>query len=203
MIIVKKLLLVLSLIFFVGCATILDGTKQVVSINSNVQGANVYIDGIQVGQTPFTTQIKKKKGTQVRVDKKGHTSKTMSMTTSLPTVFWGNIIFGGFTGSTTDFVSGAAYEYSPNNYFFHLDSTKEVSDEEAKTSEVEKNTTKFILVNHQNLVKEIAKGDGEYLASLLELLNSEMKPNELALKLKTVNYEKLTSVQMAKMISEL
>jgi hypothetical protein len=195
----------LSLIFFVGCATILDGTKQVVSINSNVQGANVYIDGIQVGQTPFTTQIKKKSGTQVRVDKKGYTSKTMVMTTSVPTVFWGNILtfHGSVLGSTTDFLSGAAYEYSPNNFFFHLNKSEEVSEEEAKTIQIQKKATKFILVNHKNLVKEIAKGEGEYLASLLVLLNSEMKPKELASKLKMVNYEKLTSIQMAKMISKL
>ena len=40
-----------------GCATILGGTSQTVSVNSNVAGAQVTLNGAQLGVTPLTASI--------------------------------------------------------------------------------------------------------------------------------------------------
>ena len=110
----KKILAAFVVISFAsGCATIVKGTTQIVSINSNVSGADIIVNGEPVGQTPFTGQIKRKSGTTVTVKKSGYQPKTITLTTEVESVFWGNIIFGGFIGSTTDMGSGAMYYYAP------------------------------------------------------------------------------------------
>jgi len=112
----KKLLPVLLALQLTGCATILKGTSQTVSINSNIDGAEVIVNGKPVGQTPFTGKIERKSASTVTVRKQGYTAKTITLSTETEAVFWGNIIFGGFLGSTTDMTSGAMYYYAPATF---------------------------------------------------------------------------------------
>lgn len=98
-----------------GCATIFKGTSQVVSINSNVKGAEVIVDGKSVGQTPFNGPIKRGSDTTVTLTKEGYEPKSVVLNTEFENVFWGNILIGGTIGSSTDFGTGAMYKYSPAN----------------------------------------------------------------------------------------
>ena len=99
-------------LFITSCATIATGTTQLVTINSNVDGATVSLDGVNVGKTPFTGEIKKN-GKVVTIEKEGYKTYTIALSSSLEGLFWGNIIIGGTLGSITDFASGAAYKYAP------------------------------------------------------------------------------------------
>jgi hypothetical protein len=105
--------ILLSVVVISGCATIIKGTSQTVSINSNVSGAEVIVNGQRVGTTPFTGPIERKSGTTVTLQKTGYQTKTVTMTTEIESVFWGNIIIGGVLGSTTDLTTGAMYYYAP------------------------------------------------------------------------------------------
>ena len=98
----------------VGCASIVDGSSQVVSFNSNPNSARVVVDGAEIGTTPLSTQIKRSNDTVVMFRKDGYADQTITLQTKLNPWFWGNIIFGGFLGSTTDGISGAVREYAPN-----------------------------------------------------------------------------------------
>ena len=54
----KQFILILCFgLLFVGCATLFDQKEQSITINSDPQGADVYIDGIKEGQTPMTFKI--------------------------------------------------------------------------------------------------------------------------------------------------
>ena len=110
-----NLMLVLS-----GCSTVVNGTTQTISINSDIPGADVEINGQVVGKTPFTGVIKRGKNTQIKISKQGYDVVVISPETGIATAFWGNILIGGFTGSTTDGVSGAVHEYKPNTFFVNL-----------------------------------------------------------------------------------
>lgn len=105
--------LVFAAALVTGCASIVKGTTQTVSINSNVSGAEVIVNGERVGVTPYTGPIKRKSGTTVTVQKPGYQTKTVTLTTEIESVFWGNIIIGGVLGSTTDLATGAMYYYAP------------------------------------------------------------------------------------------
>ena len=107
------LFLTVSLLAVTGCATITQGRTQTVSINSNVSDAQITANGVVVGRTPFTGLIARSNSTVVTVSKEGYVSKTITLDTSVETIFWGNIIIGGVVGSTTDLATGSMYKYAP------------------------------------------------------------------------------------------
>lgn len=109
----KLLVLSGSLALVCGCASIVRGSTEQVSINSNVNGAEVNVNGVLVGKTPFTGKIKRGSSTAVSVSKPGFETKTVTLDTSIEPIFWGNIIIGGVLGSTTDLATGSMYKYSP------------------------------------------------------------------------------------------
>ena len=119
-----KALLCVSLLFLTsGCASILKGSEQPVNINSNVDGAEVLVNGQLVGRTPFTGTIKRTSDIRLTVQKDGYKSRTITLDTGIEPVFWVNIFIGGVFGSTTDFATGSMWKVSPNTYNVDLKST--------------------------------------------------------------------------------
>lgn len=113
-----KLIIVAFFIFVSsGCASIISGTAQTVSIDSQPQGAEVSIDGAYVGITPLTMKIAKNKKDMVSVKKEGYRTVSRELTKKLDPVAIINIFWDL---STTDFITGAAMEYDPGTYFFEL-----------------------------------------------------------------------------------
>ena len=157
--------LILSLVaagLLAGCASIVSGTAQVVSINSNVNGADVKVNGSQVGQTPYTGQIKRGKDTVIEVSKPGYGTQTVATMTHLEPIFWGNIIFGGVLGSTTDLVTGACWEYAPASYYVNLTRTGVSMEEFRKDSEL-----KCYAMTHADAIRaELAAGAGEHIDAI-------------------------------------
>ena len=68
----KLFVLVFNVVFFAGCATITRGASQEVTINSNVPGALIELNGAEIGKTPFTGKIKKNKKEFLKVSKPGY-----------------------------------------------------------------------------------------------------------------------------------
>ena len=117
----KKILLLvmLSITMSFGSATIFKGGNQSISINSNPEGAKVYIDGQLRGVTPLAVNLRKGlSGKELRVQKEGYATSITNMSKSYDPVALLNI-FWDF--STTDFLTGSIMEYSPNNYYIQLD----------------------------------------------------------------------------------
>lgn len=98
-----------------GCATLLDGTTQNVTFNSQPNGVKIVLNGTPLGVTPLTTQIERSDEIVILAQKDGYQDQKIALQTKVNTYFWGNIITGGFFGSTTDSLSGAMVEYSPNH----------------------------------------------------------------------------------------
>ena len=71
---------------FAGCATIVGGTSQNVSINSNVKGADVIVNGETVGKTPYNGPIKRGKTTTVTLQKDGYDPKTITLSTEIESI---------------------------------------------------------------------------------------------------------------------
>jgi len=117
--------LILSLLLtLTGCASILKGSEQPVNINSNVEGAEVHVNGRMVGRTPFTGTIKRTNDIRLTVSKTGYTPRTISLDIGVEPVFWVNIFIGGVFGSTTDFATGSMWKVSPNTYNVDLKPVK-------------------------------------------------------------------------------
>lgn len=113
----NKFLTVICLTVFslsqTGCASIVSGKTQDVMISSNPPGATVYVNGMNVGQTPLTKEFKRKKRHKVELKKVGYIDE-MRMT-KRGYNWWnaGNIILGGIIGIIIDFATGAVYSVEP------------------------------------------------------------------------------------------
>lgn len=102
-----------------SCATVFTGTSQTVTINSNVEGAEVRIDGNVVGTTPYSGKIRKGNNAKsVLISKQGYQSQQIALNTAINPVAILSIVFWDI--GTTDFLSGAAWEYTPNSYYVNL-----------------------------------------------------------------------------------
>lgn len=164
------------LALFVGCATIVKGSDQLVTINSNVSGASIKLDGMEIGKTPFTGKVPKNKEI-LEISKAGYKTYNVALSKQLEGMFWGNIIIGGTVGSITDFATGAAYAYAPSS--FQIDLVAQgvsMSDFEA-----EMKLRKFAMIHMTDIALNVVNGGGEHLASLLEL--AKLKSNEESLNL--------------------
>ncbi len=159
-------------IFFVSCATIVTGTKQSVSIMSNVDGADVFLDGSKIGQTPFVGEMPKN-GKTITIEKKGYKKYSIALSTSLEGIFWGNIITGGTLGSITDFASGAAYKYAPASFQVELIADKA----SLENFKMQYALRKFAMLNMSNISIDLSNNSGTYLHSLLYLAHMEMNDN--------------------------
>ncbi len=166
--------------FASGCATIVSGTSQDVSFQSQPDGATVTLDDRAIGKTPVNVTIKKEDGQRIKFDKPGYKQKEMRLETNLNPWFWGNVLFGGLVGSTTDGLSGAAREYQPNHYFVTL----EPDDNNPLLSSVKKRmkVKEYIVMAYLNIKQDMSKGNGEYLESLLKLLSVPKEQSNDALR---------------------
>ena len=161
---------VFLLFFCQGCASIISGHSTQLSFDSNPSGAQVRIDGRPVGQTPTSLLVSKKALGTVEFSKEGYKPAIVQLRKGFNPIFLGNVIIGGFFGSTTDVASGAVQEYEPRHYFATLSPADAAPlTERISLSETQK-AKEFVVVSYRDIVSDLGRGEGEYLSSLLALL---------------------------------
>lgn len=154
-----------------GCATLVEGSSQQLSINSNVAGAEVVLGDNVLGKTPLTIEVSKGDLDQVLiVRKQGYAEQHFNLKGSVVGAFWGNILLGGTTGSTTDAATGAMYEYAPTNFFAEL---APAGKENPWRSDAR--LRHFVLMSYAQLVEEITQASGPNLTALFDLMMVEEK----------------------------
>lgn len=112
----RKISLFVTIAFLLtqtGCASIVSGRQQDISVRSNPEGAAVEIDGMPVGKTPVTTEVKRKRRHQIKLTKEGYMEETRSTKRGFNWWFIGNVLIGGIIGIIVDFSTGAVYSVSP------------------------------------------------------------------------------------------
>lgn len=117
---VVSVLVMTSMLF--GSATIFKGTSQAITIDSEPEGARVYVDGQLRGITPLSINMNKSLSThEIRIRKDGYKDVVRIMEKKYDPIAILDIIWDL---STTDMLTGAAFEYSPNNYMIQLEKKK-------------------------------------------------------------------------------
>jgi hypothetical protein len=166
-----KILLLITPMLILGCATIVVGDKQSLTFDSEPAGAQIIINGKPEGVTPATITIKKSdyQNATVVFKKEGYTDQQATLHTKTTGWFWGNILIGGLFGSTTDSSTGAMLEYEPAKFFVTMPPAKASLNEMARL-DYQNRVRAYILFSHQHLVSDLAKGSGEHLSSLYVLL---------------------------------
>jgi hypothetical protein len=117
-----KLVLLVSLGQMVGCAAIVSGTNQSVTVETRsdagpVSGASCKLSnnkGVWYVNTPGSTMVSRSyEDMLVRCEKELMEAGQASVKSSTKAMAFGNILFGGVIGAGVDVATGAAYDYPP------------------------------------------------------------------------------------------
>lgn len=117
----KKLVLIFTVLLVMlaltSCATVLKGSTQDVTIDSSPSGADVYVDGKAMGKTPAIIPLEKNEYSSIKVEKDGYEPQMQSLETKYDMI---TLLNAFWDYSTTDLLTGNAFEYAPDAYFFEL-----------------------------------------------------------------------------------
>lgn len=131
----KTLAIILSLSLLwitTGCATIVHGNRQAVTITSEPTGASVRVDGLK-GKTPFSASLARNQDYVVSIKKEGYKEEMIQITKSFSGLsIIGNILWL-LVGVVIDFASGSAYNLNPTKVDVELE--KETSSSSSETPE--------------------------------------------------------------------
>ncbi len=106
----RSIMLALALLSASGCATVLHGTRQRIAVESTPPGAQVYIDGQAMGDTPLHTTLDATEGHEILVRAEGHEDALVSLPTeAIPAYYVLNAIFTLGIGIWIDHSTGAIY----------------------------------------------------------------------------------------------
>lgn len=109
--------LMLSVTLFTSCATLFC-KKQTVTVNSDVEGADVYFGSKYVGKTPFSYETKKTKMV-ITVKKDGYEPQQILTNRSVKGVVWLDCLAGGIPG-LVDLCSGKYWKYKETDYYVSM-----------------------------------------------------------------------------------
>lgn len=109
---IKILLLLTYCITCTGCATIIHGPKQEVSISTNPAEAFVS-DGSTTIKTPGKLTLERGKDHILTITKPGYSTESVHITHVVSAAVFGNIIAGGLIGWGIDATSGAQWRLEP------------------------------------------------------------------------------------------
>lgn len=90
-----------------GCATMIRGTEEVLSITSEPSGALAEVSDGQKGTTPCQIKLKRNQSVLIKYSKDGYEPETLSV---FPTLAGSGVILGG----VIDYGTGAVYSLAPN-----------------------------------------------------------------------------------------
>jgi len=102
-----------SLLSLLACATIMQGTRQEVSIASTPSGATVTIDNGEVAKTPYAAKLKRKDKHTIKIELPGYRPYELATSRGTSGWVWGNIVFGGIPGLIIDAIAGGMYKLKP------------------------------------------------------------------------------------------
>ena len=110
----------LILLLSSGCATIICGSRQSVQFISTPGNATIFIDDVEVGKTPFSIRLKRKRDYNVVISLDGYLPYETKLTRTFNAWYLGNIVFGGIIGLIIDPITGAIYRLTPGQLHARL-----------------------------------------------------------------------------------
>jgi len=126
------LLLIVAVFTISGCASMMSGTTQRVTFDSDPAGATVMIgkmktedgktimvDGYNAGVTPLIVELKRK-NIMVQISKEGYQTQDVALVRCMNNWVWGDIALTSPLSTSIDTSTGACNEYKPGQYMVSL-----------------------------------------------------------------------------------
>lgn len=111
--IIFKIIVLSSALFLTSCATIISGSRQKVEITSEPASAKVYINEIEVGNTPVQQNLKRNQEYNLILKLDGYETYETKLERKFNAWYIGNIAFGGLIGIIIDPITGAMHKLKP------------------------------------------------------------------------------------------
>ena len=124
----KKIFLILSVGFLMtSCATLFTGTSEMITIDSNVDGATVKFDGMKMGTTPFNYKVKKSFKGMVTVEADGYEDERFQLQKSFNAISLINLLAlpGLVVTFGIDLATGAINKFDMKGYNIELKKEKD------------------------------------------------------------------------------
>jgi hypothetical protein len=150
----KFILAALVAVVLSGCASVFSGTSQAISIDSNIQGASIAIDGNVIGVTPFAGKVPRRKDSIAIISKAGYASQPVALSTTFNPLAIVSILCWDL--GTTDCLTGACWEYAPASYYVNLRPAGSSLNEFQRDTQLKA----FAMTYHGDLQTELAAGTG-------------------------------------------
>jgi hypothetical protein len=107
--------LLVTIFIINGCATIIHGTTQEVSITTDPSEATLCVDGRENYKSPAKITMKRKDDHIVEVAKEGFDKENINIKSVISGAVAGNLLLGGLIGIGVDAISGGASRLEPDN----------------------------------------------------------------------------------------
>ena len=104
-----------------SCATLFKGNSSKLDINSNPQGAQVYVNGGYMVDTPVRLKLVSKHTYSIEFRKEGYKTKTVNITNKVGVGWIILDVLGGLIPVIIDAATGAWYELDQKNVNAILD----------------------------------------------------------------------------------
>lgn len=114
----KNIVMLALFLLTSGCASLFSGSQQEMHVNSEPEGADVYVDGLHRGKTPVTLKLTKDEFKNITVRKQGYHEEAITLNTKFDPVGLLNLFSSA--GFTIDAFTGAMFEYSPGKFHVRL-----------------------------------------------------------------------------------
>ncbi|MEJ2698081.1 MAG: hypothetical protein P8Z70_00225 [Desulfuromonadales bacterium] len=129
----RSVLILLCLVLLSGCASIVSGGPQVITINSNPPDAKMTLCNertgqcMAVGHTPYSATLERSQGFfkpahyKITCEKEGYNPAQQSLDAGMNGWYLGNILFGGLIGMLiVDPATGAMWDIKQQNVVVNL-----------------------------------------------------------------------------------
>ena len=120
----KKIIILFTIVISVvinGCATILTGSTDIISFDSDPEGAKILMDGIEIRKTPASITLKRPgfSDKEVILKLEGYEDRRFVLQKEFNVIAILN--FAGWVGWIVDIGTGSFYKYSPKAYDMDLE----------------------------------------------------------------------------------
>ncbi len=110
---ILKAILLFSILLLSSCATIISGSRQNIKIASKPSSARVYINEIEIGNTPIQRKLKRNQDYSIILKLDGYETYETKLEKKFNAWYIGNIAFGGLIGIIIDPITGAIHKLKP------------------------------------------------------------------------------------------
>ncbi len=139
-----------------GCATVLNGTNQDVSFQSEPDGAVVALSTGMTCETPCEFPLKRGKDLRADFSKAGYKSEYVYIQSRLSGSTFGNILAGGVIGGVVDGSNGASNHLYPRPVYIRL--AAEGSTEEAMLLDKDGAIISSVADHNAKVAEDVQKG---------------------------------------------